>query len=95
MLITDGKGEFIVNGAEDHQLVITSGNFSAGGGAGEPVTVRGVASVNPPAIGEFLINETMHTDTYDAATQRATFTGPIFLAPMPARVEALSGAASS
>jgi hypothetical protein len=95
VLIRDGKGEFIVNGPEDHQLVITSGNFSEGGAPGAPVTVRGLASVNPPAIGSFLINETMTIDTYDVVTQRATFTGPIVLAPMPEGVEALSGAASS
>jgi hypothetical protein len=94
VLITGGTGEFTVNGPEDHQLVITGGNFNEGGGVGEPVTVRGVASLAPPAIGEFLINETMHTDSYDAATEQATFNGPILLAPVPAGYESPSSAAT-
>jgi hypothetical protein len=94
-LITDGKGTFTVNGPDDHRLEITSGTFVNPSEAGVPVYVRGIATVNPPALGAFLINETMHTDSYDAATQQATFNGPIVLAAVPVNHPALSAAATS
>src|SRR5687767_3813379 len=95
VLITGGTGEFTVNGPEDHQLVITGGNFNEGGGVGQPVTVRGTASLVPPAIGEFLINETMHTESYEVFSKQAAFNGPIVLAPVPAGSESPSAAATA
>lgn len=76
LLLTDGYGTFTVDG-ENHTLELTSGKLVSALGERDPVNAEGVATVRPPGLGAFLINETM-------STQRAEFPmrfeGPIFLA---------------
>lgn len=58
VLVTNGKGKFIVERGRQ-ELRLESGEIHRPLAQGEPVLVRGVATVPPPAIGAFYIDTRM------------------------------------
>lgn len=77
VLLTNGRGTFTVVDRDQHTLELTSGDLRRPLRDGEAVNAVGIATVRPPAIGAFPIEETM-------SVKHAEFPivaeGPIFLA---------------
>jgi hypothetical protein len=77
LLLTGGTGTFTVVSADQHVLELTSGKLVSAFSDGDAVNAEGIATVRPPAIGAFPIQETMSTKS---AQFPMVFEGPIFLA---------------
>jgi hypothetical protein len=77
LLLTGGTGTFTVVDADHHVLELTSGKLVSAFSDGAPVNAEGIATVKPPAIGAFPIQETMSTKS---AQFPMVFEGPIYLA---------------
>lgn len=75
VVLTDGGGTFTVDGRQ-HRLEITSGQLKRPLRKDEPVNASGIATVRPPAIGAFPIQETMSVQT---TVLPIVLDGPIFL----------------
>src|SRR5215218_1947413 len=75
VLLTNGRGTFTVDGKK-HRLELASGDFVRPLRDGEAVNATGLATVRPPRIGAFPIQETM---SVKHAAKPVVADGPIFL----------------
>ena len=75
VVLTNGGGTFTVDG-QQHRLELVRGELRRPLRVDEPVNASGIATVPPPAIGAFPIQETMSVRTIEFPI---VLEGPIFL----------------
>lgn len=88
VVLTNGSGTFTVDGRQ-HRLEITHGVLRRPLRLHEPVNASGIATVRPPAIGAFPIQETMSVETTELPI---VLDGPIFLTVQGVHEQAASAA---